>query len=119
MSTPETTPVEATQADRERLVERLKHRALARRSLRRMTASDRYDAELDEAAAAMIQAFANRPTERALDDAAVEAACKAHCDYFGGEGWWDGGFFDGAKGEAIEAMRSALEALKAHGETVG
>jgi hypothetical protein len=43
-------------------------------------------------------------------DAAIEAACKAHCDYFGGEGWWDTGLIHDTKLNAYEAMRRSMEA---------
>ena len=38
----------------------------------------------------------------------VEAAAKVHCDYYGGEGWWDDGFKASEKPKALEAMRAAL-----------
>ena len=41
----------------------------------------------------------------------VERACRAHCDFYGGAGWWDDGFPDAEKGKAGEAMRAAIAAM--------
>ncbi|QZP06846.1 hypothetical protein [Caenibius sp. WL] len=57
--------------------------------------------------------------ERLASDDAIEAAAKAHCDYFGGEGWWDSGLLADTKPRAIEAMRIALQALKGTGADHG
>jgi hypothetical protein len=43
----------------------------------------------------------------------VEAAAKAHCDYFGGEGWWDTGLIADTKPKALDAMLAAIAALDA------
>ena len=43
----------------------------------------------------------------------VDAAAKAHCDFFGGEGWWDTGLIADTKPKALDAMRSAIAALDA------
>lgn len=43
----------------------------------------------------------------------VEAAAKAHCDFFGGEGWWDTGLIADTKPKALDAMRAAIAALDA------
>jgi hypothetical protein len=56
-----------------------------------------------------------------MTDAAIEGAAKVHCDYFGGEGWWDSKF--DAKPEALEAMRLAIlsavrEAMEAERKAV-
>lgn len=48
-----------------------------------------------------------------LSDAAIEAACKAHCDYFGGDGWWDTGLIHDTKPRAHEAMRLGMKAALA------
>ncbi|WP_404480014.1 hypothetical protein [Novosphingobium sp. BL-52-GroH] len=55
-----------------------------------------------------------------FDDATVEAMAKAHCDFFGGEGWWDTGLIADTKPKALEAMRAALASLPAarEGEAV-
>jgi len=45
-----------------------------------------------------------------LSDPAIEAACKAHCDYFGGAGWWDAGLIADTKPKAYEAMRLSMNA---------
>lgn len=45
------------------------------------------------------------------NDSAVEAMAKAHCDFFGGEGWWDTGLIADTKPKALEAMRAALDAM--------
>lgn len=44
-------------------------------------------------------------------DDQIEAAAKAHCDFFGGEGWWDNGLIADTKPTAIEAMRAAMAAF--------
>jgi hypothetical protein len=49
--------------------------------------------------------------EALLSDPAIEAACKAHCDFFGGTGWWNTGLIADTKPKAMEAMRSAVAAL--------
>lgn len=41
----------------------------------------------------------------------IEAACRAHCDYFGGAGWWDSGLIADTKPKAIEAMQAAYAAM--------
>ena len=41
----------------------------------------------------------------------IEAAAKAHCDFFGGQGWWDSGLLADTKPIAIEAMRTAVTAI--------
>ena len=41
----------------------------------------------------------------------IEIAAKAHCDFFGGAGWWDAGILAETKPKAIEAMRVAIAAL--------
>lgn len=46
------------------------------------------------------------------NDAALEAACKAHCDYFGGEGWWESGLLADTKPKAFEAMQKAIAAWR-------
>ncbi|MYL99573.1 hypothetical protein GR702_17570 [Novosphingobium sp. FGD1] len=48
-----------------------------------------------------------------VQDSAVEAMAKAHCDFFGGEGWWDTGLLADTKPKAIEAMHAALSAMPA------
>ncbi|GEM_PF-3140875 len=48
-----------------------------------------------------------------VNQTAVEAAAKAHCDFFGGEGWWDTGLIADTKPKALEAMRVALAAMPA------
>ena len=50
--------------------------------------------------------------ERLTSDDAIEAAAKAHCDFFGGDGWWDSGLLADTKPRAIEAMRIAIQALQ-------
>jgi hypothetical protein len=52
------------------------------------------------------------PSQTVSQDRAVEAAAKAHCDFFGGEGWWDSGFVTDTKPAALNAMRCALAAFK-------
>ncbi len=52
----------------------------------------------------------SQPTQQPGADQ-VEAAAKAHCDYFGGDGWWDTGLLADTKPKALEAMRAALTAL--------
>lgn len=47
---------------------------------------------------------------RVRDDQ-IEAAAKAHCDFFGGEGWWDTGLIADTRPAAIEAMRTAVRAI--------
>lgn len=44
---------------------------------------------------------------------AVEAAAKAHCDFFGGEGWWDTGLLTDTRPKALDAMRAAIAAYGA------
>ena len=44
-------------------------------------------------------------------DEQIEAAAKAHCDFFGGPGWWDKGVIAETKPVAIEAMRVAISAM--------
>ncbi|MCK0531489.1 hypothetical protein [Sphingobium agri] len=44
-------------------------------------------------------------------EAQIEAAAKAHCDFFGGQGWWDSGLIADTKPKALEAMRVAIAAL--------
>ena len=48
----------------------------------------------------------------APDGDAVERAAKAHCDYFGGDGWWDSGLLADTKPEAIKAMQAAIAAMQ-------
>ncbi len=43
----------------------------------------------------------------------IEAACKAHCDYFGGEGWWETGLIADTIPKAMEAMQLAIAAYHA------
>lgn len=54
-----------------------------------------------DAAAAAVRAFLAR-------DETVEAAAKAHCDHFGGEGWWETGLLADTLPEGRKAMRAAL-----------
>lgn len=68
----------------------------------------------------MVQAFA-RHREQALekaagDEVAIERAAKAHCDYFGGDGWWDTGLIADTKPEALKAMKAAIRALKGNSD---
>jgi hypothetical protein len=44
-------------------------------------------------------------------DEVVEAMCKAHCDHFGGEGWWETGLLKDTLPEAHKAMRAALSSI--------
>lgn len=46
-----------------------------------------------------------------MNDDMILQAAKAHCDYFGGPGWWDNGFPDADKPAAIKAMRVALKVV--------
>jgi hypothetical protein len=48
--------------------------------------------------------------ELVLRQCSVEAAAKAHCDFFGGEGWWDTGLIADTKPKAMAAMEVALRA---------
>jgi hypothetical protein len=48
-----------------------------------------------------------------VPSSAVEAMAKAHCDFFGGEGWWETGLIADTKPKALDAMRVALEVLPA------
>lgn len=41
----------------------------------------------------------------------IEAAAKAHCDFFGGPGFWDTGLIADTRPVAIEAMRAALATM--------
>lgn len=43
----------------------------------------------------------------------IERMAKAHCDFFGGEGWWDAGLLADTKPKALEAMRVAIAAMQA------
>lgn len=43
-------------------------------------------------------------------DEVVERMAKAHCDYFGGEGWWELGLLADTLPEGRKAMRAALNA---------
>lgn len=54
--------------------------------------------------------YAGLEPGRVRDDQ-IEAAAKAHCDFFGGEGWWDTGLLADTKPAAIEAMRTAVRAM--------
>lgn len=45
-------------------------------------------------------------------DNVIEAMAKAHCDFFGGKGWWDTGLIADTKPQAFDAMRAALAALQ-------
>lgn len=50
-------------------------------------------------------------------DEVVEAAAKAHCDHFGGEGWWETGLLQDTLPEGRKAMRAAIRtALGGDGE---
>lgn len=42
----------------------------------------------------------------------VEQMAKAHCDFFGGEGWWDTGLLADTKPKALDAMRAAIAAVQ-------
>lgn len=47
----------------------------------------------------------------------LEAMARAHCDFFGGEGWWDTGLIADTRPKALEAMKLALAAaLQSLGE---
>ena len=50
--------------------------------------------------------------ERVSAPEALDAACKAHCNYFGGEGFWDTGLIPETMPKARDAMRAAIAALK-------
>lgn len=58
--------------------------------------------------------------DRAIADVttgtAIEAAAKAHCAFFGGEGWWHAGLIADTKPRALEAMRRAITAAILAGE---
>ena len=54
--------------------------------------------------------YASVEPGRVRDDQ-IEAAAKAHCDFFGGAGWWDKGLIADTKPLAIEAMRTAVAAI--------
>lgn len=47
-----------------------------------------------------------------IENKIVEAMAKAHCDFFGGEGWWDAGLLADTKPKALEAMRAAIAAMQ-------
>ena len=51
------------------------------------------------------------PLPEQPQEAQIEAAAKAHCDFFGGQGWWDSGLIADTKPKALEAMRVALATL--------
>lgn len=51
--------------------------------------------------------------EALITDAAVEAAAIAHCDRYGGEGWWCSGLTEHNRDEYRDAMRAALTAALA------
>ena len=61
-------------------------------------------------AAALVIDRALRPA--AVPGDMVEAAAKAHCDFFGGEGWWDTGLIADTKPKALDAMRAALTTMQ-------
>lgn len=54
--------------------------------------------------------YASIEPGRVRDDQ-IEAAAKAHCDFFGGEGFWETGLIADTKPVAIEAMRTAARAV--------
>lgn len=45
-----------------------------------------------------------------LSEERVEAAAKAHCDFFGGAGWWETGLLPDTLPKGREAARAALTA---------
>lgn len=52
-----------------------------------------------------------------LSEERVEAAAKAHCDYFGGEGWWEIGLLADTLPEGRKAMIAALSSAIGQPET--
>lgn len=46
------------------------------------------------------------------DGMALERAAKVHCNYFGGEGWWDTGLIVDTKPVALKAMSAAIAAYR-------
>ena len=67
--------------------------------------------QIAQAAIAALDAARSALWRRTMNE--VEAAAKAHCDYFGGEGWWDTGLIADTKPKALDAMRTAIAALNA------
>ena len=54
--------------------------------------------------------YASVEPGRVRDDQ-IEAAAKAHCDFFGGQGWWDTALIADTKPAAVKAMRVAIAAM--------
>lgn len=50
-------------------------------------------------------------------DETVEVAARAHCDYFGGEGWWEIGLLADTLPEGRKAMIAALSSAIGQPET--
>ncbi len=46
-----------------------------------------------------------------MSEEVVDAMCKAHCDHFGGTGWWETGLLKDTLPEARKAMRAALSSI--------
>ena len=94
------------------LIKKLRARKVCKDGIRRQPQKhEREAADLLESQEAEI--------ERLASDDAIEAAAKAHCDFFGGQGWWDSGLLADTKPRAIEAMRIALQALLAERQKGG
>ena len=69
-----------------------------------------WDADDARLIAQLLNTRALRPA--AVPGDMVEAAAKAHCDFFGGEGWWDTGLIADTKPKALDAMRAALTTMQ-------
>ena len=103
------------QIDRERLAHVLA-KALTGGGLSRPKSID-HTAIIKVLADIEAQGFVIVPREPA--EAMIEAACRTHCDYFGGVGWWDTGLIADTKPKAIEAMQAAYAAMSDAGKGEG
>lgn len=84
---------------------------LVRAEAHRNSLMDKIQSQLTEIGALKAQISQARvEAGELLSDPAIEAACKAHCDYFGGAGWWDAGLIADTKPKAYEAMRLSMNA---------
>lgn len=57
-----------------------------------------------------VAAVVNAVRAYLASDGVVERAAKAHCDYFGGEGWWETGLLTDTLPEGRKAMIAAITA---------
>ena len=55
--------------------------------------------------------IANAVRSFLMSEEVVDAMCKAHCDHFGGTGWWETGLLKDTLPEARKAMRAALSSI--------